>query len=205
VAEPVEQRFRFLPTLPINERTQTIYLLGYWQVYNIAEKMAAQLRREFAFLEKPTGRNLDVLHQIESVENPVSLHIRRGDYTLQVEGNVALPMDYYIQAIEYLRAQASDSTFFIFSDDIEFARRNIGTGIRTVFVDHNDSFSAHEDLRLMSSCRHHIIANSSFSWWGAWLNPRSDKIVLAPRQWLVGNHPHYDDLFPPSWKLVDCL
>jgi Glycosyl transferase family 11 len=203
ITESLEQRFRFQAELPINHRMQTIYLLGYWQVHNIAEKISADLRREFTFRDSPIGKNLESLRAIRNTENSVSLHIRRGDYTLQAEGNVALAIDYYARAIAHFQASLRNPTFFIFSDDINFAKENVSKDISAVFIDHNDPFFAHEDLRLMSSCRHHIIANSTFSWWGAWLNPSADKIVLAPRNWLVANCPVKNDLFPPSWRLMD--
>jgi hypothetical protein len=203
VAESAEQRFRFQPALPISNKARTVYLLGYWQVYNIAERIAIDLKKEFSFREAPTGKNLDMLRLIQSTENSVSLHIRRGDYTLEAEGNIALPMEYYARAIARIKGSVSKPTFFIFSDDMDFAKKNIGCDISAIYIDHNDSFSAHEDLRLMSSCRHHIIANSTFSWWGAWLSPDADKMVFAPREWKVGNCPNDNDLFPPSWQLVD--
>jgi glycosyl transferase family 11 len=203
VAESLEQRFRFQKELPINSYTHTIYLLGYWQVHNIAENISVDLRREFTFRDIPTGKNLEVLRTIRSTQNPVSIHIRRGDYTLQQEGNVALPIDYYVQAIANLRASVSNPTFFVFSDDVMFAKQHLAKHVSGVFIDHNDAFSAHEDLRLMSSCKHHIIANSTFSWWGAWLNSSADKIVLAPRDWLVANCPAKNDLFPRSWRLLN--
>jgi hypothetical protein len=203
IAESLEQRFRFQAELPINRHTQTIYLSGYWQVHNIADHISVELRREFAFRDAPIGKNLELLRTIRSAENPVSVHIRRGDYTLPQEGCVALPMDYYIQAITKLRTSLSNPTFFVFSDDVMFAKQHLTKHISGVFIDHNDAFSAHEDLRLMSSCRHHIIANSTFSWWGAWLNSRDDKIVLAPRNWLVANCPARNDLFPQTWRLLD--
>ncbi len=200
-AERVEQRFRFLPDLEIGAKVDTVYLTGYWQVHNIADAISADLRKEFSFREAPKGRNAELLRQIQSAENPVSLHIRRGDYTLAVEGNVALPMDYYAKAIAKIRQSVGEPTFFVFSDDMAFAKENF-RDLPAVFVDHNDSFSAHEDLRLMSSCRHNIIANSSFSWWGAWLNSHPDKIVIAPRNWMVGKSAHYDDLLPREWQLL---
>jgi len=203
ITESLEQRFRFQAELPINRNTRTIYLSGYWQVHNIAESISVDLRREFTFRDAPTGKNLELLRTIRSADNPVSVHIRRGDYTLPQEGNVALPMDYYVQAITKLRASLSNPTFFVFSDDIMFAKQHLTKCTAGVFIDHNDAFSAHEDLRLMSSCRHHIIANSTFSWWGAWLNSSEDKIVLAPRNWLVANCPVRNDLFPQTWRLLD--
>jgi hypothetical protein len=202
MTETRDQLYRFQPTLPFDARANTIYLLGYWQVHQISESMSADLRREFSFRESPTGKNLDMHRRINSTENAVAVHIRRGDYTLDVEGNVALPMSYYSSAITQMMQNLRTPTFFIFSDDINFARQNVRTDIPTVFVDHNDSSSAHEDLRLMSSCRHHIIANSTFSWWGAWLRSDPDAIVIAPRNWMVGQRPSYDDLFPSNWRLL---
>jgi hypothetical protein len=203
VAEGIEHRFRFQAALPIETRVRTIYLVGYWQVHNIAEAMATQIRREFAFRDPPNGKNLELLRRINNTKNSVSLHIRRGDYTLAAEGNVALPIGYYSRAIAHLKRSLHGPTFFVFSDDIEFARRTLSREISTVFVDHNDSFSAHEDLRLMSSCHHHIIANSTFSWWGAWLGTAATKIVIAPRRWMVGNCPLINDLFPSAWRLLE--
>jgi hypothetical protein len=164
--------------------------------------MSVDLRREFSFREPPVGKNLEMHRRIENTENSVAVHIRRGDYTLEVEGNVALPMAYYSSAITQLTQYLHNPTFFVFSDDINFARNNLRADIRAVFVDHNDSFSAHEDLRLMSSCRHHIIANSTLSWWGAWLGSYVDRIVIAPRNWMVGQRSRYDDLFPSNWRLL---
>lgn len=69
-------------------------------------------------------------------------------------------------------------------------------------MDHNDSFSAHEDLRLMSSCKHHILANSSFSWWGAWLNPSTEKIIVAPKHWLLQKNSFFSELTPAHWTLL---
>jgi hypothetical protein len=155
--------------------------------------------------EAAKGNNLRVLEQIDGASVSVSLHVRRGDYTLAAEGNIALPLDYYRRAIDLIRERFSDPTFFIFSDDLEFARQNLPTDIRRIFVEGNDDFSSHEDLRLMAACQHHIIANSSFSWWGAWLNPREDKIVIAPRHWHLSPDLIYTDLLPPTWHAIDSL
>lgn len=200
--ESVAQRFHFQPALPVHPGTRTLYLFGYWQVHDIAARIERELRVQFSFRDPPAGENAAVLRRIESADEPVSLHIRRGDYTLAVEGNVALQMDYYDRAIAEIRAAVRNPIFFVFSDDIGFAKNSLPADTPAVFVDHNDAFSAHEDLRLMSACKHHIIANSTFSWWGAWLNASTDKIVVAPRKWMVGNHSRYDDLFPTTWRLL---
>lgn len=197
------RRYMFLPDIPIEDNVQTVYLVGYWQAYRFAEEIASELRTEFMFREPVRGRNFEVLQQIQQSANPVSLHIRRGDYTLAREGNIALPIDYYHQGIRFFVDRLADPTFFVFSDDIDFAKRNLPKGIQTVFVEHNDSHLAHEDLRLMSACHNHIIANSTFSWWGAWLNPKLDKVIFAPKYWHLSQNSYYPDLLPPNWTLVD--
>jgi Glycosyl transferase family 11 len=201
--EEESQRYRFLRDLSIQRGTRIGYLVGYWQVYPLVEAVAAQIRSEFRLREPAEGKNLEVLNRISSSSSPVSIHIRRGDYTLAAEGNYALPIDYYLRAIRVARERLSEPTFFVFSDDIDFARQNLPNEIQAVFVDHNDSFHAHEDLRLMSSCHHHIIANSTLSWWGAWLGARLDKMVLAPKNWRHGHLDRYPDLLPPEWILID--
>jgi hypothetical protein len=157
---------------------------------------------ELSFKEPAQGKNLEVLKQIKQCKNPVSLHVRRGDYTLAAEGNIALSIDYYTSAISTFKERLVDPTFFVFSDDMAFVRQNLPHHVKAIFVDNNDATASHEDLRLMSACHHHIIANSSFSWWGAWLNPRPDKMVIAPKHWLLKADSYYPDLLPPSWTLA---
>lgn len=198
-----DRRYIFLPDLPVSRQTGMLYLGGYWQAYGYSEEIAGELRREFAFREPASGQNLEVLKRMEQSEHPVSLHMRRGDYTLAAEGNIALPLTYYEQAIRYFKERLGNPTFFVFSDDIEFAKTNLPRDIDAVFVDHNDSFTAHEDLRLMSACHDHIMANSTFSWWGAWLNPRPNKTVYAPKYWLLKRDSYFPDLMPPSWVLAE--
>lgn len=203
VTEPVEQRYQFVPRLPFAAGMRTVYLLGYWQAHRIADSVAEQLRGELRFREEAKGANAEMLRAIRGSEQAVSLHIRRGDYALAAEGKIVLPDSYYTQAIARMREHLSDPVFYVFSDDIAAARGLLPRAVRTVFVDHNDDFSSHEDLRLMSNCRHHILANSSFSWWGAWLNGRAEKVVIAPRHWQLRASSYYPDLLPPEWILLD--
>ena len=202
-AEPMEQRFRFVPDFRVAAATRTLYLAGYWQSCELVNAVEAVLRRELAFQQEPEGLNRAVLAQMAQCAAPVSLHVRRGDYALESEGKRVLSMEYYARAIAHIRERVADPTFFVFSDDIPFTRENLPGGIRAVFVDHNDDASSHEDMRLMSACHHHIVANSSFSWWGAWLNPRPDKVVVAPRHWLLTPDSYYPGLLPSEWLLVD--
>lgn len=203
IEEAISQRYTFLQSLPLQDGVETLYLIGYWQAHRVADELAAELRPSLQFNKPASGKNLEVLNKIRACQNPVSLHIRRGDYTLAAEGNIALPIDYYYLAIRSVREHLTSPNFFIFSDDISYAKQNLPAGLNAVFIDHNNDFSSHEDLRLMSSCHHHIIANSTFSWWGAWLNPMEDKIVYAPRQWLLKADTVYPDLIPPAWRLLD--
>jgi hypothetical protein len=196
-----ETDWRFLSTLPVSSRTRAIYLDGYFQVYKYAETMEHQLRKELALRDAPANKNAEVFDQIQSCESPISLHVRRGDYTTIYGGRDALPMTYYENAIKRTREVIRNPIFFVFSDDIAFCREQLPAGEDYIFIAHNDETEAHEDLRLMSSCRHHIIANSSFSWWGAWLNPNPDKIVLAPDRWLDPSVP-CPDLLPPAWQPI---
>lgn len=200
--EPITERYTFIPDIPLNAEVRTLYLVGYWQAYRVVDCVADQLRQDLRFRNEPTGRNLELLHQIARSNNSVSLHVRRGDYTLAAEGNIALPLPYYTRAIEHFQQKLTNPTFFVFSDDIPYTRQHLPAGIRAVFVDHNDDASSHEDLRLMSACRHHIIANSSFSWWGAWLNPRPNKTIYAPKYWHLKPESYFPDLLPPNWMLA---
>ncbi|WP_158944613.1 alpha-1,2-fucosyltransferase [Granulicella sp. S190] len=203
--ETKERRSHFIEDLELPSDVRTLYISGFWQAYPYAEAVAPQLRQEFRLREPATGNNQRLLEQIDAAPVSVSLHVRRRDYTLAAEGNIALPLDYYHRAIDLIRRRFEDPVFFIFSDDMEFARKNLPADMRQVFVEGNDDFSSQEDLRLMAACQHHIIANSSFSWWGAWLNPSPKKVVVAPRHWLLSPESAYADLLPPAWHALDSL
>jgi hypothetical protein len=193
----------FLRDLPLEQGVKTLYMEGYWENYLMVEQVAEDLRVDLAFKEPASGKNREVLDQIRRSRTPVSLHVRRGDSTLAVEGKVILSMEYYSHTISLIKPRLVDPTFFVFSDDIPFVKQNLPRNARMVFVEHNDDFAAHEDLRLMSSCHHHIIANSTFSWWGAWLNPRPEKIVIAPRHWYLGKDNYQPNLFPHDWMVAE--
>jgi len=203
--EAFAKRYRFLPELLLPSGTSTLYLDGYWQACAYADAVVEDLRQEFRLKEAPTGHNLEMQNRIASASTPVSLHMRRGDYALAAEGNIALPLGYYARAISLMRQNLHHPIFFVFSDDLDFAKQNLPEDVERVFVEGNDDFSSHEDLRLMFACHHHIIANSSFSWWGAWLNSRPEKTVIAPRHWHLTPDSYYPDLLPSSWLLLDSL
>ena len=132
----------------------------------------------------------------------MSIHVRRGDYvsdaiTQEIHG--LSPLEYYAAAIQHIAHVAVQPHFFVFSDDPSWVRQNLHIDYPTTYVEHNTADRNYEDLRLMSLCRHHIIANSTFSWWGAWLGSNRAKMVIAPKRWF--NTPDKDtrDLIPRSW------
>lgn len=176
------------------------YLVGYWQSEKYFSDVTAQIRQDFTFKLPINGLNAAVAKQISPI-NAVSLHVRRGDYvnnpiTTATHGLCSL--DYYRNAIRYLAAHTTHPHFFVFSDDIAWVKENLPIDFPHRYVDHNHGAESYNDMRLMSLCRHHIIANSSFSWWGAWLNPNMDKIVVAPTHWFA-NETNTEDLIPKSW------
>jgi Glycosyl transferase family 11 len=193
---------QFRHELRIRRDSRSIYLQGFWQDYSLVREVERELRQELALREPLQGRNREVARCIAAARNPVSIHLRRGDYGAFFGTPVMLPMAYYEHAISHLLNQERQSTFFVFSDDVPYARDWLRGDPRFVVVDHNNEAAAHEDLRLMSLCRHHIIANSSFSWWGAWLNPLCDKQVIAPARWL-GLDTAKSAIACPTWTLLD--
>ena len=194
----VEPYFGYWPG--ISETTDGCYLVGNWQSEKYFRDIEKTIRADFEFRKPPNERNQEWISRIESCE-AVSLHVRRGDYatsakTLAVLG--LLPQDYYRSAVDLVANRTGSPEFFIFSDDIPWARDHLKIPFPCHYIDHNKGPDSHNDMRLMSICRHHIIANSSFSWWGAWLNPEPDKIVVAPRRWFA-NGWDIKDLIPEGW------
>lgn len=119
-----------------------------------------------------------------------SIHVRRGDYLAAPHVFPILPLDYYYEAMEVIKGD-----FIVCSDDIDWCRKNF-KGSNIVFSNNNNEI---DDLRLMKYCKNNIIANSSFSWWGAWLNPNPNKIVISPKKWFVDGGPDCTDTIPKEW------
>ena len=187
--------------LPVKSK---IWVRGIFQRYDYLQEMDDELRRLFTFIPFSDTRNLAVAGRIET-SNSVSIHIRRGSYTKPrqriVYGDICSP-DYYCEAIAKVREEVENPKFFIFSNDPEWVRQelNIPDAEQIDWNRGNDSF---RDMQLMSFCKHNIIANSSFSWWAAWLNENEAKRVYAPAKW-HHNHPASltDELLPPAWRRI---
>lgn len=183
------------------------YLDGWFQSYKYFQEYTRELQDIFTVQTPLSKANQDTLDTIQKAgDNAVSLHVRRGDYiTLQGANkwHGVCSIGYYEEAIQRMKSKLWDPVFFVFSDEIEWCRENIlfPEWIVAHYVDHNGN-QGHEDLRLMYSCAHHIIANSSFSWWWAWLGRNPEKIVLAPKKWLQTNSFNTQNLIPPTWILL---
>jgi hypothetical protein len=195
-------RCLFHQDITIAAGTRIVYLRGFWQDYSLVREVESELRHELRLLEPLGGKNLELAKRIAAARNPVSIHLRRGDYRPFFGEQMMLPLAYYEHAIGHMLDHNRHSTFFVFSDDVPFARDWLRGDRRFVVVDHNNEASAHEDLRLMSLCRHHIIADSTFSWWGAWLSTHRDKQVVAPARWL-GFDTARIAIACPGWTLLD--
>ncbi|WP_295916124.1 alpha-1,2-fucosyltransferase [Anaerovibrio lipolyticus] len=184
-------------TVPEQAKDKNVCLTGYWQSEKYFRHIRRELLADFRFLPELEGKNLSVSQQIKNCANPVALHIRRGDY-IATDFDVC-GLDYYQKAIKYITEKVGDIQLFVFSNDIPWAKENLKTDQEINFVDNNTEENGYEDMRLMSLCRHHIIANSSFSWWGAWLGTAEDKIVVAPKKWMANEQSGHEDVVPSEW------
>lgn len=197
-----ERDFSFDPALL--DRLAPIYIEGYWQSYKYFDKFSSQIRSELTFRQSPLGKNAELAQGI-ALENSVSVHIRRGDYVSnpianRVHGFVGVA--YYEQVLDCISSQIDSPHFFVFSDDLPWARENLKFPGEVTFVGQNIGPKAYEDLRLMSLCKHHVIANSSFSWWAAWLGWMPGKKVFYPANWFSSKLHDVSSMNPPAWIRV---
>jgi len=202
----IRQRENEFVQVPVNRPGTVVYMDGYFQSEKYFKIIEAELLKEFRF---PVlhAKNRLIEEKIRSSKNAVSLHVRRGDYLKSdVIHNIhgVLPATYYTEALDKLRERHGSFEVFVFSDDIPWCKANIMcNGESATFVSGNNGAESWMDMALMSACRHHIIANSSFSWWGAWLSPeRGD--VLAPDRWFNPVNVNFDirDFVPHHWQLL---
>jgi hypothetical protein len=177
-----------------------MYFEGYWQNSKYFDSFADEVRDAFRFKKPLEGNNLEVAHK-EEINNSVGIHVRRGDFLNQAHLVGICELPYYEKAICEIKNKVQNPEFFIYSNDIKWCEENllplIGDCGHT-FVEGNTGGNSYVDMQLMSLCRHLIIANSSFSWWGAYLNVNKDKIVIAPSEW---SHP-FGDIQMPEWTLI---
>lgn len=184
-------------------KRKNFYFVGYWQSEHYFESIENIIRSDFIFKTNLSDKNKDLKNQLDNT-NSVSIHIRRGDYVSNQSASKnhgTCSVEYYRKAIETIKDQVLNPVFYIFSDDFEWVKKsNLGVSEYEV-IDWNIGEKSYLDMQMMSYCKHNIIANSSFSWWGAWLNSFDNKIVIAPQRWFVDNlkNSHFQSLMPKKW------
>ena len=186
----------------ILQESGNLYIDGFWQSELYFKDIRDTLIKDFCFPEDGIPKNHELAHIIRNT-NAVSVHIRRGDYISNSDAYAyhgVCSMDYYQKAIKLAATWVAHPVFYIFSDDINWVKSQLPIKFTHVYIDHNTDKNSYKDLQLMSLCQNHIIANSSFSWWGAWLNQNPGKKVIAPRQWFLKNSP--EDILPQNWLRI---
>jgi Glycosyl transferase family 11 len=192
-----EQHFHF--DKKIFQLTDPVYLDGFWQSPLYFRGIESILKQDFTVKDELV-KNVTARGKELAGKDSIAIHIRRGDLlnpkAMAYHG--VLDKTYYEKAIRLLAQKVSSASFHVFSDDIGWAKQNLVLPAGTEFVS-SITKSAIEDFYLMTKCRHNIIANSSFSWWPAWLNDNPRKIIVAPKNWFADNRINTDDLIPPEW------
>lgn len=191
-----EENFKFDKEIYINDN---MYLDGYWQTEKYFEDIRDEILVDFSYQFEGDKKNETILQDIKKT-NSVSIHIRRGDYVkdkevFKIYGGITTS-EYYQLAINAICKRVENPRFFIFSNDIEWVKSNLRIN-NSCFIEHNSGLDSYKDLFLMSMCKHNIIANSSFSWWGAWLNQNENKTVIVPDKWV--NTYDTPDIAPKQW------
>jgi len=158
-----------------------LFIIGYWQNEKYFKNIEKTIMKDFRFQDSIVNSNSEYKQKILK-SNSISLHIRRGDYlSCEVQNLEVCPLEYYYKAVKKISKKIRSPHFFVFSDDINWIKKNLRIDFPVFFVENNENYQEY----LMSCCKHNIIANSSFSWWGAWLNKNDQKIVIAPKKWFA--------------------
>jgi hypothetical protein len=176
------------------------HLDGFWQSEKYFSDIRDILLREFT-LKTGFSPAAEEIAKQEADADSVSLHIRRGDYVTDkrvVSTIGSCDMGYYRRAVDIIKKKIVQPVFFIYSDDIAWVRENLRLEAPAVYVSRPE-FKDYEELTLMSRCKHNIVANSSFSWWGAWLNQNPQKTIIAPARWFKNSKANSKDIIPEAW------
>lgn len=188
----------------ILDAPDNVYLDGYWQSEFYFADICEEVRRCFR-LDAPEEIMVRELGKIIAEECSVCVNVRRGDFVSHpdsIKTHGFCGIDYYRHAVDYLREIQGKFSIFVFSDDIDWCRDNLRFDAPTVYVDHTYAgykFSSY--LWLMTQCRHFVIANSTFSWWAAWLST-TEKIVVAPKKWFAAGQYDSSSIVPPAWVVI---
>lgn len=193
-----EKSAKFDPRLLAVRRS--VYLSGFWQCERYFEDLASTIRQELTLTTPVPDCYRCALAQIEACES-VGLVVRRGDYLNIPNTQGICTLEYYRRAIEVITAKAPGRRVFVFSDDIQWCKENLAFEAEAVFVPNETPERPEEHLRILSKCRHFILANSSYAWWGAWLSPYRDKVVIGPAKWMQ-KAAQLGDLLPAQWLRI---
>lgn len=202
LVEPEKNYFKFDERLLKSEIKNPVYIQGFWQSEKYFKNIEKIIRDDFSFKQEPSGLNAIMYGRINQTES-VCIHVRHGDNaTSAAEQHGVLPMEYYNKAVEILTQKVKNPEFYIFSDDPDWARKNLRLDYPTQYISHNGDSKNYEDLRLMIACRHHIIGNSTFSWWAAWLGKKPNQMVFAPQKYHMHGSTKIIDLYPETWQIL---
>lgn len=193
--EKKEKEFWKFDAMMFAERWQPHVYVGYFQTEKYFAPILQKIRKAFTFRKELLSEKTRLLAESIKDKQAISLHIRRGDY-LGIPSMHTIDMSYYDSAVELLRTMHGGGQLLVFADDPEWAKENVNIPNRVV-VDWNIGDNSWQDMFLMTQCKHNIIANSSFSWWGAWLNSNPNKIVIAPKKWREDEIE--SDIIPETW------
>ena len=182
------------------ESRNNIYLKGYRQSEKYFESITNEIKKIFSIKEELIKDVSNVALLIQS-ENSISIHIRRGDYTnaAMLEYHGVQDIEYYNQAISFIKEKIANPKFYVFSDNINWVQENLNLNEEAHLITVDESPTSITDFYLMRCCKHNIIANSTFSWWAAYLNPNPDKIIIAPKRWFNKANFNTKDLIPSPW------
>jgi hypothetical protein len=202
VFEAEDKHFKFDECVYNRRITGEVTFHGYWQTEKYFKEVEDLVRHELTIKDELAGANAELADAIR-ITNAVCIHVRHGDNANEVATALGiLPPEYFRQAVSQLVQQVPEPQFFVFSEDIPWARQMLQLDFPITFVSNNDDLRNYEDLRLMSLCKHHILGNSTFSWWGAWLGKKGGQIVYAPRRYYQNIDRPNPDLYPETWRLI---
>lgn len=188
----------FIHDKEVGQQASTVMLSGFWQSYKYFPS-AAVLRQDLS-LTTPFNHLQQTYAEAMHACNSVAMHVRRGDYVSNskaLEKHGICSENYYQRAVEVIKERVESPVFYVFSDDPDWVKANISIE-NAVFVS-DEGFDQEVDLMLIASCKHQIIANSSFSWWGAYLNDNPTKIVIVPTPWFDDQSLSDEDMSPDNW------
>jgi hypothetical protein len=177
------------------------YFEGCWQTEKYFQNIKNEIRRDFKFIPFLEEKNLLFSRKLAS-EQSIAIHVRKGADYIRKNTDGTCELNYYQRAIKYINENVENPKFYVFTDNQKWVKENF-TDFKYEVIDWNPTSGSNSylDMQLMSCCKHNIIANSTYSWWGAWLNNNPNKIIIGPKKWFNSVNPQYDtsDLLPDNW------